>query len=278
MGSKPYGCYDSAKTCVASSTSCPSSGPNNWVYSPNECTGNKPQGCADKRCVATAADCGTCQWDCDFAGACLNVGTQHKTCDLNNSNCGAWSILKTGSCEDAGLCPIGQRHCSDGVCRAECDDSTGDKESLTYLELFSKTPVQIIGSVCFSNSSCKSKEGYNVSCNSGEVIVKRAKEMIADSCDETTRALTLNFPIVAGLTSKIVCSGISKPITNTLVDSLFSLNMGVCVAESTTWYGKLFDSGLLMVYGMGIPAKWVLLSLIGGLLLILVLVFKAFTG
>src|SRR3990172_5734882 len=86
--SSPSGCTGGSPVL---SQSCTTSTPNNWVTSPSECTGTKPIGCADKRCVATAAECGTCEWTCPSYGAKECNNGQSRTCALQNSNCGSWT-------------------------------------------------------------------------------------------------------------------------------------------------------------------------------------------
>lgn len=99
--SRTYTCgYDTYPNCPASyqytsksqcEASLPEEAPYNWVNSATECISPRPVGCADKRCVTTASECGTCTWECDYVGQIEIIDiSSYKKCELVNSNCGSW--------------------------------------------------------------------------------------------------------------------------------------------------------------------------------------------
>lgn len=131
--SKPY-CLDKPGSSYDYCSATPSgSAPDNWVYSPNECTGSKPVGCGGttKRCVATEADCGQdcintetwCNGACKLPSECIS--------DLlpNGERCNADSECSSDYCYDPGIfefarCTARENGlCSDngGTCRGSCN-------------------------------------------------------------------------------------------------------------------------------------------------------------
>ena len=53
-------------------------------------------------------------------------------------------------------------------------------------------------------------------------------------------------------------------------------DLGICIAESTTWYGKIWEGTLKTIGGLGIPAHYVLIVTIILILFLLSMIPKMF--
>lgn len=208
--------------------------------------------CNNGQCVAVG-DSNCCTW-------------QNGQCTFNDgeTDCDGEELLVCDSGEITGQFTEGQ-----------CGYVTPDNNSITlapswtWTEYYSKSDLDLIeeGVVCTSDSDCSAKQDYKVSCKKNKGIEKRIWEGHKKQCN----TFASNWVFSGGL-----FGGLIHGITNILVDpcgrfsSLTSFiskvysgtDPGVCIAESTTWYGGLWEGTLNTVGGMGIPAKYVLVSTI----------------
>jgi len=178
-----YQLYDSKPTCESNINI------DNWVNSASECKGSKPIGCMDKRCVATASECGTC--------GCGTSCTKDSDCCQGNT-CGMNGVYQKQSCI-SGTCTIGCQSgytkCpNDARCVAnvntDCALSGGSKQkSMTELAFEDATPEQIADSMCRVSQDCSklpsditsdeytNVDDYNwtITCKSGASILASNK-------------------------------------------------------------------------------------------------------
>ena len=61
---------------------------------------------------------------------------------------------------------------------------------------------------------------------------------------------------------------------NDFDDLLEREQIGICIAESATWYGKLWDGALNMVGGFGLPYQYVLIITIMLLIILVGMIIK----
>jgi len=127
------------------------------------------------------------------------------------------------------------------------------------------------------DSDCPLKKGYTVSCDKSPEVKERVYDIHVDLCEENKPGgifgVIVNlFPkllfgedicdikVQTGIT--IVGIGLSPSLTDLIFATPSTPDyqvMGLCIAESTTWYGKMWDSTLDMVGGLDIPAQYVLI-------------------
>jgi hypothetical protein len=220
------------------------------------CSGTTSQLCDGiNTCILNQA-C-TPSWTCGDYSACYG-GTQTRACTDSN-NCG----VTTGR-------PELQKSCSN-------DNGTNpsllNQDSKTFSELTSLNSIDLSKSICFSNSDCKAREGYIITCDK-EVGTKLLSDKIANDCNGVIDAMTGNIPIISGFISKSACllptTAVSVIIT---AMDVAGYKPGVCKAESTG-LGKYWDILLESLYKLGIPSNWILPGIVITIVIILLIIFK----
>jgi len=165
---------------------------------------------------------------------------------------------------------------------------TSKAKAITWSEFYSISDDSFYAKnyYCLSDSQCPTKEGYDVICqevgddNVGE-IAKREIKIFQEKCDKGLgpfdeilnffKTLTPGFSLLPNL-----CDGLSEGVIG-LKRAYYAGGdsyVGYCVAESNTWYGKLWEGALKMVGGMGLPAQYVLLITIMILITLLSLIIR----
>lgn len=114
---------------------------------------------------------------------------------------------------------------------------------------------------CTLTKDCPLKEGYNVSCSDDEIFKERTFKIYKDACDKGAGFID---EIIYGslylgswgLFKADICSWIAKG--QVFYDDK-TKGAGTCLAESNTFYGKLWETALKTVGGMGLPAQYVMI-------------------
>lgn len=142
-------------------------------------------------------------------------------------------------------------------------------DEISFFGIFADSPL------CFENSECPLIEGYDVYCDKSDLIQKRIYEGRKEYCkDKLELGGIIGFAqrisqFISGVDfCEVTISGYSG------VENLFNSKPGMCIAKSTTWYGKLWDSALKMVGGMGLPAQYVSLITIMFILTLIGIIIK----
>lgn len=137
----------------------------------------------------------------------------------------------------------------------------GKAKTITWNEFYSMEDKKVLGSTCTSSFECSAKKDYDVSC----LIDDNTKERIFDAniqqCeDKSPGGLVGLIPDIFTqiLVGKSFCEfdqGIEVWFSNIFGKK----KVGLCIAESTTWYGGLWETALKTVGGMGLPAQYVMI-------------------
>ena len=191
-------------------------------------------------------------------------------------------------CEELGgkcyiaVCPsnkesIGDKGC--GILSTCCVEKNGnglpeEKETITWTEYYSIDSETLVSKniFCDTDSQCPAKKGYDVTCSSESKIEERIQGFYKGECDK-----------VGGLVGKLsrlitkwgvgidICEYVGQ--AGGFLSSVFKGD-GICMAESTTWYGKLWEKALKTVGGFGLPAQYVVIITILFLITLLALLIK----
>ena len=161
----------------------------------------------------------------------------------------------------------------------------GLSKTLTWGEYYSISDEKLAGGIfkgknyiCSSNSDCTLKNDYDVYCNLDEDVQERIYDGVQDKCEDFLEGSGL----IGGLVSKTLkilfnpCKVAASHFG--FFTSVFGVETGVCIAESTTWYGKIWDKTLQTVGGMGLPAQYVLIITIMLLITLIGIIIKFTTG
>jgi len=161
----------------------------------------------------------------------------------------------------------------------------GLSKTLTWSEYYSINDEKLAGGIfggkrylCFSDSDCELKKDYNVSCNKDEDVQERFFDGVQDKCESFTEGTGLIGNLVSKTIKLLVnpCKRFASGVE--FYTSVFGIKPGVCIAESTTWYGKILDGALRMVGGMGLPAQYVLIITVMILITLMGVIIKFTTG
>lgn len=149
-------------------------------------------------------------------------------------------------------------------------------KTLTWTEYYSIEDKKILPAMCKADSDCPLKTDYTVSCMKDDKITERIYDANSQFCEDDIPGGIIGFVnSVMGnlLVGQSICS-LGSDI-GTWISNVFSNNTtpGICIAESNSSFGKIWDSILKTVGGIGLPAQYVfiisimLLITIGGILL-----------
>lgn len=240
------------KTC---STQCASQGQSCGYSSsaPTCCSGLM---CQNFGCYAPSNECTSGQTQaCTIAN-----GQGTKTC----GSTGAWAACLVTSCNSG---YTSQNN--------ECViPSSSDAETLTWSKYYSMSDEDFAEGnyYCNADSQCPTKEGYTIKCLDNEGISKRVYNYYNDKCDETLGW----WDDIFELALRLGTLNLAKPdfcgSYADFKDKLSTNNDGVCVAESNSWYGGLWEEGLNVVASVGVPSSYVFLATILILLMLFYLI------
>jgi len=241
--------------------------------------------------------------DCNSEGASCDgpSGTQAGQPCCSGLDCQNFQCVETGTCTSGEIkCGIVGDPYTSGDVLYECEEGTfisqgrvdgecgyitpSDAQSITWTEFYSMSDEDFVrGNYhCKQTSDCPTKEGFNVECVEEEIMIEREHKAIVDACDKNAgwldefgTVLTKIFPIFP-VFSDGICEAVAKGIES--FKELFGEEKkGFCIATSTTWYGKLWESTLKMVGGFGLPAQYVLIITIMLLITIAGMAIRMFT-
>ena len=136
---------------------------------------------------------------------------------------------------------------------------------------------------CKQTSECPTKKGYSVSCVEDDTMLERKHDALVDACDEDAgwldeigNVLVKIFPVFP-VFSDGICEAVAKGIES--FKALFgSGTKGFCIAESETWYGKLWEGTLKTVGGMGLPEQYVMIITVMFLITLIGIIIRMVTG
>lgn len=227
--------------------------------------------CCQVPCQGGGSTCKTTGESCtSITQCCSGFSCTSGTCQISSS------VLKNNgeSCTQNVECK--SSFCLGGVCATYNPGSSSKKTSLTYTQLYSLSDAQSLldNNICTDDSQCLAKEGYNVSCkkqsssfNSNLIITQARTSWCAVPGGIIGWTLDIGELIISGSN---FCTGVTNQVA--WIKSLFpSSNPGICIAESNTWYGSIWDKYLNIIAGFGMKYNYVLLVAIGGILIVLVL-------
>lgn len=165
-------------------------------------------------------------------------------------------ILGTGT----DLCCSPGEIIEDGLCKAVEEEEEQEENgvvasaTLTWTDFFSMSDEDFVegGYYCDSDSDCPLKEGYNVTCSNDEIFAERSHDYFKDQCDDFLGFLDE----LSGLIMNFIPGNVD--ICGEYADFriYFEDNGGVCLAESESSFGKIWDSVLLMVGSLGFPYQY----------------------
>ncbi len=144
-------------------------------------------------------------------------------------------------------------------------------EDISFFGVFADSPL------CSSDSECPSLEGYNVKCDKSSSVKKRIWGGRKEFCED------LGPGGLTGLVVRILNLVAGKSFCDTVIgtwesiDKAFVGEPGMCMASSTTWYGKLWEGTLKTVGGFGLPAQYVVIITIMLLITIIGMGVRMFT-
>lgn len=256
-----------------SCTSCQTQG-QSCTSSSNCCSGLD---CQYFQCVATG-DCTSGQTKCEgeISYNCVS-GTWNSQGRVDGS-CGYESCGVTGdSCDDNSDC-CNALVCGGGLfgygesCRVDengengengnGDGEEGDRETITWGEFYSMSDKQFGKKAehCQADSECELIEGYDVSCEEDDTFLERTYQVTKNACDDNAgwlnEILDLMQNIAGGLFPDDICGWLSENY-NDFKDEFTGTKF--CVAESTTWYGDLWEDSMKVVGGLGVPTQYVMI-------------------
>ncbi len=132
--------------------------------------------------------------------------------------------------------------------------------------------------ICSLDSDCELKTDYDVYCNSDDEVQDRLYDGIQDKCDDYLQGTGLIGKLVSK-TIKILINPCEAAVSRLeSIASVFNVKPGVCIAESTTWYGRAWDKTLQTVGGLGLPAQYVFIITVILLITLLGIIIKFATG
>ena len=251
---------------------CYTSAPSGW------CVADEP----DKTCSELGTDMNTCFdrsdciWtrysNCKTTSNAGCTGMREQDC-LQGSNC-EWTgttcqVVNEGECENQDTKCEGEIYYTcenevwesqgriDGECGYE-DGGVIDANTLTWTEFYSITNEKFAKGnyFCSSDSDCPTKEGYTIICSYDEIFAERTWNYYYEQCDKELgfwdELLSLSNLFLPDLLKVDICEDIYANFKIKWNNN----GAGICLAESDTWYGGLWE-GTLKTFGeMGIPYQY----------------------
>jgi len=265
-------------------------------YDNNDCDANEictnefkcvEEECEPETCQSLGYECG--EWD-DGCGGLVNCGT----CTAPAICLGGFCIDTDESCEGSpnygecklscgtGWTDLGKFNC--GALKT-CCKYTGvgngiptQSHTYTWSEYYSIPDIELIedGAICLQDSDCELKTGYEVTCQKSGAIKDRIWDSTKAYCKEHTWQLHGVFGgLISGIINILVdpCA-YAADVGTWYIQTFGGTEPGVCIAESTTWYGKIWENTLKMIGDMGIPAQYVMIITIMILITILGIIMR----
>ena len=134
-------------------------------------------------------------------------------------------------------------------------------KTITWTEFYSLEDKKILKSVCIADSECPLKKDYDVSCIKDDMMKERIYDANVDLCEAGMVGGLLGFvsdTVWNILTGSNTCE-LVVDISGWMKSVFGAKEPGICIAESTTWYGGLWETALKTVGGMGLPAQYIML-------------------
>lgn len=234
----------------------------------------------DKKCI------GTHVYICSDYGTAGKCWTDMADCSLSNKTCSG------GQCISGGCADVGQDCVSTSCCsRLTCDSNKictggggGNRGVMTWSKFYSVSNDEFksVDYSCRQTSDCSLKDGYTVTCKIDDTITKSIFEAARADCDKALGWWDdiINFCLHWGslgiIPKELICGTIYAD-AYTGFKGLFVGN-GMCMAESTTWYGQIWESALKTIGSFGIPRQYVLMASFFILFLVGILLFQLLQG
>lgn len=180
------------------------------------------------------------------------------------------ALLNGTTCNDLGFSLGGTLKCNN-LCKyqkTQCDGFTSEEEitktTITLTQYYSTDLKKLVkrSITCQDTSQCEPREGYMVECDktkSDDLV-----DFFANQCDENVGSLNEWVSLLPRALFNI--GGDYKDFCN--IYGNLKGNVGVCIANAETFFGKLWDTTLDTIGGLGLPTHYVVLVTIGLILLI----------
>jgi hypothetical protein len=165
----------------------------------------------------------------------------------------------------------------DGDGNGNGNGNGGVGKTLTYTEFYSLSDTDFLDKalVCNSDSSCPAIGGSTSKCLKTTETSKAIYNSYKSQC------ASFNFGIITGfpnLISRIITGDTTCGLATRLTLAIKNLAVGepgLCVAESNSSFGKVWDQTLKMVAGLGLPRNYVMITTIIVIALLLFLLLGA---
>lgn len=202
---------------------------------------------------------------------CSDLGTDMNTC-YERTDCVWTRFSACKSLLDAGCTGMREQDCLQGnscewtgtscqVINDDNNDGTVESRTLTWTEFYSMDDKKFANGnyFCSETNECPLKDETTVTCSKDEVFRERYYDYFRDNCDEALgwwdemANNLINW--IPGLAQVDVCALGGKQYW----ESNWEESGGTCLAESDSWYGKLWDGALKLMGGMGLPFQYVMI-------------------
>lgn len=230
-----------------------------------ECLDDCPPPCSSISSMNDCYDRADCMYtrfsDCRTLAAADCSGMREQDC------------LQDSACEWSGI-----------ACDFKDGDDGGDdgastvKKTLTWTEYYSMKDEELVGGIfsgssylCSEDSQCTQKTGYTVFCNKEDAVQERILDGVEEKCDGFYEGSGLIGNLIGGIIKIFLdpCEAITNRIS--FFNDVFNVDVGVCIAESESTMGKIWDKALKIVGGMGLPAQYGVIITIVMLVVVLML-------